>query len=582
MRDVSFQMHDGEIVGLTGLIGSGFEEVAHLLYGARSARAGRLVLDGGEMDLTRLTPPAATRSGIALIPADRKTDGSVGSLPVVREPGARGARPLLQRHLARAAADAPGDRERLMQEFDVRPNDPSLPYGALSGGNQQKALLAKWFQTEPRLLLLDEPTQGVDVGARQQIFGLIRTAVEERGMHVLCASSDYEQLSLLCDRVIVFGRGRVWRELVGERRDEGADHRAELRGDGGRSRRRGRVSEATESKGAVKPAATERSRSLVADIVERYALLAVWGVVIIVFGILRPDTFLTTANFSTIFGSQAVLVVLTLALLPPLTAGDYDLSVAATMGLAGMTLAILNVNHGWSIGMSIAAALAIGLLVGIINGAIVVLLGIDSLIVTLGTSTFIAGVILWISNSQTISGVSIGLIDYVVVKQFLGIPLAFYYGIALGAADVLRLRVHAGRQAAALRRARPQRRAALRHPRRAAALGAPSSTSGVISAFAGVLYVGTLGLGRPDLESQLPAAGVRRGVPRRDDDHARPLQPARLDRRRLLPRHRHHGAPAARRADVRPAALLRRSARARGRAVAARAQARRARLQLVL
>ena len=102
-----------------------------------------------------------------------------------------------------------------MGEFDVRPNDPSLPYGALSGGNQQKALLAKWFQTEPRLLLLDEPTQGVDVGARQQIYELIRGAAEGRGMYVVCASSDYEQLATICDRVIVFGRGRVWRELVG-------------------------------------------------------------------------------------------------------------------------------------------------------------------------------------------------------------------------------------------------------------------------------------------------------------------------------------------------------------------------------
>ena len=75
----------------------------------------------------------------------------------------------------------------LMHEFDVRPNDPSLPYGALSGGNQQKALLAKWFQTEPRLLLLDEPTQGVDVGARQQIFALIRTAVAgARHARALC------------------------------------------------------------------------------------------------------------------------------------------------------------------------------------------------------------------------------------------------------------------------------------------------------------------------------------------------------------------------------------------------------------
>ncbi len=213
--DVSFQMHEGEVVGLTGLVGSGFEEVPYLLYGARTARAGRLVLREHELDLPRLTPPAATRAGIALIPADRKTDGSVGSLPVVENI----ALSVLDRYFNGVSLELRRMRREtsaLLTEFDVRPNDPSLAYGALSGGNQQKALLAKWFQTEPRLLLLDEPTQGVDVGARQQIFGLIRAAVDERGMHVLCASSDYEQLSLLCDRVIVFGRGRIWRELVGD------------------------------------------------------------------------------------------------------------------------------------------------------------------------------------------------------------------------------------------------------------------------------------------------------------------------------------------------------------------------------
>ena len=102
-----------------------------------------------------------------------------------------------------------------MREFDVRPADPTLPYGALSGGNQQKALLAKWFQTDPRLLLLDEPTQGVDVGARLQIFELIRTTAREQGVNVLCASSDYEQLATICDRVLIFGRGRVVSELIG-------------------------------------------------------------------------------------------------------------------------------------------------------------------------------------------------------------------------------------------------------------------------------------------------------------------------------------------------------------------------------
>jgi ribose transport system ATP-binding protein len=214
VRDVSFAMHEGEVVGLTGLLGSGFEEVPHLLYGARRASAGGLSIHGVPIDLTRLSPAGAIAAGMALIPADRKTDGSVASLPVDENV----ALSVLDRYFNGVVLDRRRMRREtgaLMREFDVRPNDPSLAYGALSGGNQQKALLAKWFQTDPRLLLLDEPTQGVDVGARQQIYELIRTAAQERGVHVLCASSDYEQLASLCDRVIVFGRGRIWRELVG-------------------------------------------------------------------------------------------------------------------------------------------------------------------------------------------------------------------------------------------------------------------------------------------------------------------------------------------------------------------------------
>jgi ribose transport system ATP-binding protein len=214
VRDVSFAMHEGEVVGLTGLIGSGFEEVPYLLYGARQAAAGTLTIGGVPVDVTRLTPPAAVAARLALIPADRKNDGSVQSLPV----GENVALSVLDRYSNGVSLERRRMRREtalLLQEFDVRPPDPTLTYGSLSGGNQQKALLAKWFQTDPRLLLVDEPTQGVDVGARQQIFTLIREAAQERGMHVLCASSDYEQLALLCDRVIVFGRGRVWRELVG-------------------------------------------------------------------------------------------------------------------------------------------------------------------------------------------------------------------------------------------------------------------------------------------------------------------------------------------------------------------------------
>lgn len=258
---------------------------------------------------------------------------------------------------------------------------------------------------------------------------------------------------------------------------------------------------------AVRARPTERrTRPLVADLVERYALLAVWGLTCVVFAILRPDTFPTTSNFSTIFGSQAILVVLTLALIVPLTAGDYDLSVAGTLTLSSMLVAILNVNHHWSVGASIAAALGVGLAIGAINGALVVLLGIESLIVTLGTQTFIAGVVLWISNSQTISGVSDSLINAVVVDRFLGVPLEFYYGLAL--ALVLFyvfeftplgrrvLFVGRGRSVARLSGIRVMR---LRW-------GA-FVVSGVVSAFGGVLYAGTLGSADPTsgLSFLLPA-----------------------------------------------------------------------------
>jgi ribose transport system ATP-binding protein len=103
----------------------------------------------------------------------------------------------------------------LSERFDVRPRDPSLMFAALSGGNQQKVLLAKWLQLHPRLLLLDEPTQGVDVGAREQVFDAIRAAAAT-GACVLCASSDYEQLAAICDRVLVFNRGKAVSELMGQ------------------------------------------------------------------------------------------------------------------------------------------------------------------------------------------------------------------------------------------------------------------------------------------------------------------------------------------------------------------------------
>lgn len=214
LHGVSIALHAGEIVGLTGLIGSGFNEVPYLLFGAQAARSGRLRLRGSDYDLTSLDPARAITRDIVLIPADRQAEGAVASLTVadnvtmpvlstVYNPWKLNRRGMLNRVLS------------LQDAFDVRPNQPSLQFDALSGGNQQKALLAKWLQSDPALILLDEPTQGVDVGARQRIFDAIKTTAAN-GAAVLCASSDYEQLAAICDRVLIFSQGAIAAELTGD------------------------------------------------------------------------------------------------------------------------------------------------------------------------------------------------------------------------------------------------------------------------------------------------------------------------------------------------------------------------------
>jgi ribose transport system permease protein len=164
---------------------------------------------------------------------------------------------------------------------------------------------------------------------------------------------------------------------------------------------------------------------------ERLALILVWALTITLFGFLRPESFLTWSNFATILGSQSVIVVTALGLIIPLTAGDYDLSIASGLTFAGTLLAILNVNHGVPIGLAVLGALAGGVVIGLVNGFFVLFFRMNSLIVTMGVGTFVHGVTLWLGDQQTISGVSEVLVDAVIVWRFLGVPLGFYYALML-------------------------------------------------------------------------------------------------------------------------------------------------------
>jgi ribose transport system permease protein len=164
---------------------------------------------------------------------------------------------------------------------------------------------------------------------------------------------------------------------------------------------------------------------------EGFALVGVWIIIIIVFSLVKPDLFPTTANLSNMLGSQAVLLILALGLMIPLRVGDYDLSVASSLNLSAMIVAVLNTQHHWGVGYAAIVGVLAAMAVGVTNGLIIVRFNIDPFIVTLGVSTVVQGLIYLISGSATITGVSSSLSTAVLDEPFLSIPVDFYYAIAL-------------------------------------------------------------------------------------------------------------------------------------------------------
>ncbi|MCL6324090.1 sugar ABC transporter ATP-binding protein [Pectobacterium polaris] len=212
-QPIRFQVAAGEIVGIAGLLGSGREALIDALYGITPAREGHIVIEG--QTLRPRSPVQAIAQRMALVPRDRRHDGlilplsvadniNLASLPAVAWHG------WLRRKQAVAQAN------HLAHTLDIRPRDVSVPVRNLSGGNQQKVILARWLKTDTRLFILDEPTLGVDIGAKAEIYQLTRQLAAE-GRAVIVSSSDDGELLGLCDRILVMWRGELIADVPTER-----------------------------------------------------------------------------------------------------------------------------------------------------------------------------------------------------------------------------------------------------------------------------------------------------------------------------------------------------------------------------
>ena len=213
VHDASISVHSGEVVGLTGLVGSGRTELAKILFGARARTRGVIEVDG---IATRLRSPFhAVRHGIALLPENRRDEGALLELSL-RE---NTTLPILGQFRIAAVRMLNGRRERrftdrTLKSMLVKFRDTEQPIRQLSGGNQQKAVLGRWFATDPKILIVDEPTQGVDIGAKLEIHRLIR-ARADAGAAVLLITSDIEEAIEHSDRVVVMREGRTVADLHG-------------------------------------------------------------------------------------------------------------------------------------------------------------------------------------------------------------------------------------------------------------------------------------------------------------------------------------------------------------------------------
>jgi ribose transport system ATP-binding protein len=213
LKDISFALRATEIIGLGGLDGQGQRELLLALFGVLRECRGDILVDGAKVTITSPGAAKSARIGLALIPEDRKTEGLMLPMSVKDN--------LSAAAFGRISRFGVIDKERqselvdqVIRLLEIKAASPDIAVGALSGGNQQKVVIAKWLMNEPRIILLNDPTRGIDVGTKQEIYRLLRRLADE-GAAILFYSTDYDELIGCCDRVLVMYDGAVSRELAG-------------------------------------------------------------------------------------------------------------------------------------------------------------------------------------------------------------------------------------------------------------------------------------------------------------------------------------------------------------------------------
>lgn len=412
---VSLAVQPGQIIGLAGVEGNGQREFLRAL-GGRGATSGRVLVRGEEIS-TR-SPRATTRAGVAFLPGDRLGEAMFGKMSIRENVVA----PSIDAAMPTGFVDR-GREYKLTRQavagLAVKTPTFETPVAALSGGSQQKVLLARARLGDPRVLLVEDPTQGVDAGARVEIYAFLREMAAS-GIAVVVLSTDAVELEGLCDRVVVFSRGLVQATLNGDDVTERAITGAA-------------VLSKTDSVTTIKAIPKKRRRIPVALRGEVQAgVLVALTIALGIATTFVSSAFVSPLNISQLLAGAAVLIIVGLAQLLVVMTGGIDLSIGSVVALATVVVSFFGQQGPGFFALGVLLALAAGLGVGLVNGLLVTRLGLPPVIATLVTSIAIVGVAQVMRSAP--GGSATGDIMLALGTTIGGVPLVLLVAIVLSGA----------------------------------------------------------------------------------------------------------------------------------------------------
>jgi ribose transport system ATP-binding protein len=432
VKGVSFDVYPGEVLALGGLVGAGRTELAHLAAGVERPDAGHFELDGTRLDIAN--EAEAVAAGIGIVPEERRSQGlmlqqsvgfniNIASLANLRTVPAL---PFVSAGKGRRRADG------LVDKLGIKTSSSATKIASLSGGNQQKTLIARWLRPGIRLLILDEPSRGVDVGAREEIHDTIRSLARS-GVGIIVISSDVEELAALADRVVVMREGHLTGELTGTDITEARIIELSYHDADGGGGEQGLTTRSEAAAGTTLGRNRIDWKRLGLTFLSRYATIFGLLLMILVFSIMAPDTFFSRANFLNILSQASLTAIIAAGLTYTLVVGEFDLSVGFVASFIGLIVVGFMSYQGLPIWLSIAAALAIGVCLGLINGALVTKVRINAVISTLGLGTMLTGIGFSYSAFPIATGIPRAFTNLSLGRVLFGIPnpVFFMLGILL-------------------------------------------------------------------------------------------------------------------------------------------------------